>query len=270
MTDADIDLMGEDDDAVERDPETGDMFAAAVAPPPSADASTPYKVLARKYRPQRFEDLIGQEAMVRTLTNAFASGRIAHAFMLTGVRGVGKTTTARLLARALNYETDGVRQPSVALSVEGRHCQAIIEGRHMDVLELDAASRTKVDEDAGEAGIDAARAGKGGAQFRIKQGHDGGNDSAYDEGQGGAAAGQMQHAGAGDVDRADGRQGGEGEQQDARGVEGTVEGGGGAGEGFGENRGGPCGGGDGGADARGRPEGRAGGMCHPPRPKSRL
>ena len=83
---------------------------------------------------------------MRTLTNAFATGRIAHAFMLTGVRGVGKTTTARLLARALNYESDAVHQPSVDLAVEGRHCRAIIEGRHMDVLELDAASRTKVDE----------------------------------------------------------------------------------------------------------------------------
>ena len=114
----------------------------APAPAPGGD----YQVLARKYRPRRFEDLIGQEAMVRTLTNAFSSGRIAHAFMLTGVRGVGKTTTARLLARALNYETDTVHQPSVDLSVEGRHCRSIIEGRHMDVLEMDAASRTKVDE----------------------------------------------------------------------------------------------------------------------------
>ena len=103
-------------------------------------------MLARKYRPRTFEDLIGQEAMVRTLTNAFATGRIAHAFMLTGVRGVGKTTTARLMARALNYESDTVHGPSVDLTVEGRHCRAIIEGRHMDVLELDAASRTKVDE----------------------------------------------------------------------------------------------------------------------------
>ena len=90
--------------------------------------------------------MIGQEAMVRTLRNAFASGRIAHAFMLTGVRGVGKTTTARLLARALNFESAEGHQPTVELGVEGRHCRAIIEGRHMDVLELDAASRTKVDE----------------------------------------------------------------------------------------------------------------------------
>ncbi len=103
-------------------------------------------VLARKYRPRSFEDMIGQEAMVRTLKNAFAAGRIAHAFMLTGVRGVGKTTTARLLARALNYESDAIHQPTVDLTVDGRHCKAIIEGRHIDVLELDAASRTKVDE----------------------------------------------------------------------------------------------------------------------------
>jgi DNA polymerase-3 subunit gamma/tau len=136
----------------ERDDQTFALFddapVPAVAPAPAAlpAASPAYQVLARKYRPRTFEDLIGQEAMVRTLTNAFASGRIAHAFMLTGVRGVGKTTTARLLARALNYDSDTVHQPSVDLTVEGRHCRAIIEGRHMDVLEMDAASRTKVDE----------------------------------------------------------------------------------------------------------------------------
>jgi DNA polymerase-3 subunit gamma/tau len=120
------------------------VFAKAVATP--APVSAAYQVLARKYRPRTFEDLFGQEAMVRTLKNAFTSGRIAHAFMLTGVRGVGKTTTARLLARALNYESETVHAPSIDLTVEGRHCRAIIEGRHMDVLEMDAASRTKVDE----------------------------------------------------------------------------------------------------------------------------
>ena len=129
----------------ERDEATPDMFGGAPAPVLTADAPA-YTVIARKYRPRRFEDLIGQEAMVRTLTNAFSSGRIAHAFMLTGVRGVGKTTTARLLARALNYESATVHQPSIDLTTEGLHCKAIIEGRHMDVLELDAASRTKVDE----------------------------------------------------------------------------------------------------------------------------
>ena len=150
-----------EEDLPERDPDTADIFGApepapevtpAPAPPEGvAEGQAPgdgaaYTVLARKYRPRTFEDLIGQEAMVRTLTNAFASGRIAHAFMLTGVRGVGKTTTARLLARALNFESDTVHQPSVDLTVDGRHCRAIVEGRHMDVLELDAASRTKVDE----------------------------------------------------------------------------------------------------------------------------
>jgi DNA polymerase-3 subunit gamma/tau len=154
----DIDPGDMDAGAAERDVATADMFGA---PPPSgrsfpgpslpgnppAAAPAPYTVIARKYRPRNFEDLIGQEGMVRTLKNAFATGRIAHAFMLTGVRGVGKTTTARLLARALNYDSDTVHQPSIAdLAVEGRHCRAIIEGRHLDVLELDAASRTKVEE----------------------------------------------------------------------------------------------------------------------------
>jgi DNA polymerase-3 subunit gamma/tau len=152
MTDADLSLEPE---PPERDEATAEMFAAEAAastPPASApvqDAAAQddaYVVLARKYRPRTFEDLIGQEAMVRTLKNAFTAGRIAHAFMLTGVRGVGKTTTARLLARALNYDSDTVHQPSVDLAEEGRSCRAIIEGRHIDVLELDAASRTKVDE----------------------------------------------------------------------------------------------------------------------------
>lgn len=128
----------------EPDPNAIDMFGAPAAASPKADESAAYTVIARKYRPRTFEDLYGQEAMVRTLRNAFATGRIAHAFMLTGVRGVGKTTTARLLARALNYETDTVHEPTLDLAVEGRHCKAIIEGRHMDVLELDAASRTGV------------------------------------------------------------------------------------------------------------------------------
>ncbi|WP_292553353.1 DNA polymerase III subunit gamma/tau, partial [Mesorhizobium sp.] len=105
-----------------------------------------YRVLARKYRPSNFSELIGQEPMVRTLTNAFASGRIAQAWMLTGVRGVGKTTTARILARALNYKTATVDQPSVDLSIPGEHCQAIMEGRHVDVIEMDAASHTGIDD----------------------------------------------------------------------------------------------------------------------------
>ncbi|MEE9271862.1 MAG: DNA polymerase III subunit gamma/tau [Robiginitomaculum sp.] len=103
-----------------------------------------YQVLARKYRPQVFEDMIGQEALVKTLTNAFETGRVAHAFMLTGVRGVGKTTTARLLARALNYESDDHSGPSVVLNPPGTHCDAINKTAHMDVMEMDAASRTGV------------------------------------------------------------------------------------------------------------------------------
>ena len=109
------------------------------------NALAPYRVLARKYRPQRFEDLIGQEPMVRTLRNAFSSGRIAQAWILTGVRGVGKTTTARILARALNYErADGSGGPTVDLSEKGVHCDAIMESRHVDVVEMDAASHTGV------------------------------------------------------------------------------------------------------------------------------
>ena len=123
-----------------RDDSTKSMFGDDT---PSKPAKS-YRVLARKYRPQLFSDLIGQEAMVRTLENAFRSGRIAHAFMLTGVRGVGKTTTARLLARGLNYLTDTVKQPSTVLDPMGQHCQAIMDSSHPDVLELDAASRTGV------------------------------------------------------------------------------------------------------------------------------
>ena len=147
MTDQDLELEIE---PPERDDATADIFGAPSPAPQAAIVDEPltaYTVIARKYRPRAFEDLIGQEAMVRTLTNAFALGRIAHAFMLTGVRGVGKTTTARLLARALNYETDEIDGPNLDhLSVEGRHCRAIIEGRHLDVMELDAATRSKVDE----------------------------------------------------------------------------------------------------------------------------
>jgi len=174
MTDVDPSLEGppweEDDDAPVRDENTDDMFGAppepkpeskaepvpapaaepeskpakAATPAPIPDSGEAYTVLARKYRPRTFEDLIGQEAMVRTLTNAFATGRIAHAFMLTGVRGVGKTTTARLLARALNNETDAIDRPSLALTPDGRHDAAIMAGQHMDVMEMDAASHTGV------------------------------------------------------------------------------------------------------------------------------
>jgi DNA polymerase-3 subunit gamma/tau len=112
------------------------------APQPAQDSG--YQVLARKYRPQNFADLIGQEPMVRTLKNAFAAGRIAHAYMLTGVRGIGKTTTARLIARALNYETDNVGGPSIDPDTPGVHCDAIARSSHVDVMEMDAASRTGV------------------------------------------------------------------------------------------------------------------------------
>jgi DNA polymerase III subunit gamma/tau len=106
-----------------------------------------YRVLARKYRPATFEDLIGQEAMVRTLSNAFETGRVPQAWILTGVRGVGKTTTARILARALNYQrADGSGGPTVTMPELGVHCQAIMESRHVDVLEMDAASHNGVDD----------------------------------------------------------------------------------------------------------------------------
>jgi DNA polymerase-3 subunit gamma/tau len=110
--------------------------------------AAPYRVLARKYRPSSFDDLIGQEAVVRTVSNAFETGRIPQAWILTGVRGVGKTTTARILARALNYEQpDGsVKGPTIHMPTLGVHCQAIMESRHMDVLEMDAASHTGVDD----------------------------------------------------------------------------------------------------------------------------
>ncbi len=114
--------------------------------PTGAEPLKPYTVLARKYRPQTFADLIGQEAMVRTLRNAFATGRIAQGYMLTGVRGVGKTTTARILARALNYSVPGkIDAPTIDMPELGEHCQAIMESRHPDVIEMDAASNTGID-----------------------------------------------------------------------------------------------------------------------------
>jgi DNA polymerase-3 subunit gamma/tau len=125
---------------------------AKPAAPGSAPAEEPgnagYRVLARKYRPASFEDLIGQEPMVRTVSNAFETGRIPQAWILTGVRGVGKTTTARILARALNYELpDGsITGPTIHMPVMGVQDQAIIESRHIDVLEMDAASHNSVDD----------------------------------------------------------------------------------------------------------------------------
>jgi len=111
---------------------------------------TAYRVLARKYRPSTFKELLGQDAMVQTLTNAFKSNRIAQAYMLTGVRGVGKTTTARLIARALNYVEEGKEgaksQPTTDFSSLGLHCEAIMQSRHVDVIEMDAASKTGIDD----------------------------------------------------------------------------------------------------------------------------
>jgi DNA polymerase III subunit gamma/tau len=125
-----------------------------------------YRVLARKYRPKTFEDLVGQEPMVQTLENAFDTGRIAQAWMLTGVRGVGKTTTARILARGLNYEVPGeAEKPTVKLLQEGTHCKAIMEGRHVDVIEMDAASHTGIG-DIREI-IDAARYRPATARYKV-------------------------------------------------------------------------------------------------------
>jgi DNA polymerase III subunit gamma/tau len=108
-------------------------------------SATPYRVLARKYRPASFADMIGQEALVRSLTNALAGGRIAQGYMLTGVRGVGKTTTARILARAFNcIGADGMGRPTARPCGQCVHCLAIAEDRHIDVIEMDAASRTGV------------------------------------------------------------------------------------------------------------------------------
>ena len=136
------------------------LFGDEPAAPPPAGAglfgdapavadikATPYRVLARKYRPTRFEDLIGQDVMVRTLRNAFALNRIAHAFMLTGVRGVGKTTTARIIARALNcIGPDGTGGPTATPCGVCANCTAILADRHPDVIEMDAATRNKVDD----------------------------------------------------------------------------------------------------------------------------
>jgi DNA polymerase III subunit gamma/tau len=113
----------------------------------AAPTGSPYRVLARKYRPLRFEDLVGQEPMVRTLANSFSASRIHQAYILTGVRGVGKTTTARILARAFNYVLPGkIDRPSVEMPELGLHCQAIMESRHVDVIEMDAASHTGIDD----------------------------------------------------------------------------------------------------------------------------
>jgi len=154
MTDSVENLAGDESEDAPHvpDPATEPGFDLGDDPAPAAAAAEPasetsgYQVLARKYRPRVFEDLVGQEAMVRTLKNAFETNRVAHAFMLTGVRGVGKTTTARILARALNYEKPGVDSPTIHMDGLGVHCEAIMESRHVDVMEMDAASRTGIDD----------------------------------------------------------------------------------------------------------------------------
>jgi len=129
-------------------------------------AASPYRVLARKYRPQTFAELIGQDAMVQTLANAIARDRIAHAFLLTGVRGVGKTSTARLIAKALNcIGPDGQGGPTITPCNVCEPCRAISEGRHIDVIEMDAASHTSVD-DVREI-IDAVRYASVSARYKI-------------------------------------------------------------------------------------------------------
>src|SRR5215813_10041869 len=133
------------------------------------DSATAYRVLARKYRPSTFAELIGQEAMVRTLSNAFATDRIAHAFILTGVRGVGKTTTARIIAKGLNCEGPDPQNKRKAPTVEPcgvcGPCRDIAESRAMDVLEMDAASRTGID-DIREI-IEGARYAPVGTRYKV-------------------------------------------------------------------------------------------------------
>jgi DNA polymerase-3 subunit gamma/tau len=134
--------------------------------PPQPASASPYRVLARKYRPQTFAELIGQDAMVITLANAIERGRIAHAFLLTGVRGVGKTSTARLIAKALNcIGPDGLGGPTIRPCNVCGPCRAISEGRHIDVIEMDAASHTGID-DIREI-IDAVRYASVSARYKI-------------------------------------------------------------------------------------------------------
>jgi len=141
--------------------------AAQIAPRPAPQPTAqPYRVLARKYRPQTFSALIGQEAMVQTLANAIRRDRLAHAFLMTGVRGVGKTSTARLIAKALNcIGPDGQGGPTIDPCGQCEPCRAIAEGRHIDVIEMDAASHTGVD-DVREI-IEAVRYAAVSARYKI-------------------------------------------------------------------------------------------------------
>ena len=146
-------------------PEAPTQAAPPAAAPP-AQAGQPYRVLARKYRPQTFSELIGQEPMVKTLANAISRERLAHAFLMTGVRGVGKTSTARLIAKALNcVGPDGQGGPTIDPCGVCEQCRAIAEGRHIDVIEMDAASHTGVD-DVREI-IDAVRYASVSARYKI-------------------------------------------------------------------------------------------------------
>jgi len=182
MTDSG-DMFGADplDDEEESGPTAAELEAAgqnsmfgdpgqppppAPAPKPAASSAQPYRVLARKYRPQTFSELIGQEPMVRTLANAIKRDRLAHAFLMTGVRGVGKTSTARLIAKALNcIGPDGNGGPTIDPCGECEPCRAIAEGRHIDVIEMDAASNTGVD-DVREI-IEAVRYAAVSARYKI-------------------------------------------------------------------------------------------------------
>ncbi|OZA60527.1 MAG: DNA polymerase III subunit gamma/tau, partial [Sphingomonadales bacterium 39-62-4] len=136
------------------------------APATAAPTVQPYRVLARKYRSQTFAELIGQDAMVQTLANAIRRDRLAHAFLMTGVRGVGKTSTARLIAKALNcIGPDGQGGPTIDPCGVCEPCCAIAEGRHIDVIEMDAASNTGVD-DVREI-IEAVRYAAVSARYKI-------------------------------------------------------------------------------------------------------
>lgn len=150
-----------------RDPDMPeDALGLGLPEAPKAAAASPYRVLARKYRPQNFAELIGQDAMVQTLGNAIKRGRLAHAFLMTGVRGVGKTSTARLIAKALNcIGPDGQGGPTIDPCGVCEPCHAIAEGRHIDVIEMDAASHTGVD-DVREI-IEAVRYAAVSARYKI-------------------------------------------------------------------------------------------------------
>ncbi len=154
------------DKAASAEPKIEQAAPAAPAKAAPVDSNQPYRVLARKYRPQTFSELIGQEPMVRTLGNAIERDRLAHAFLMTGVRGVGKTSTARLIAKSLNcIGADGEGGPTIDPCGVCEPCTAIAEGRHIDVIEMDAASHTGVD-DVREI-IEAVRYAAVSARYKI-------------------------------------------------------------------------------------------------------